>query len=156
MLARLTAIVLLGLAAFATPAAAAGQWLDGMVHTPSQHDFATLRERLKAAVENHEMFVLGFPCASCFAAKNGVKIPGNSVLLTFHQRFALPMLETSVQAGYEAPMRFYVTENDDGTATLSYRKPSAVWAGYNEPKLDKLAAELDGVFASIAKEATGS
>jgi uncharacterized protein (DUF302 family) len=40
------------------------------------------------------------------------------------------VLGASVAAGIEAPIRIYVTENQDGTATLSYKKPSAVFAPY--------------------------
>ena len=67
------------------------------------------------------------------------------------------MLETSVSAGIEAPIRFYVTENPDGTATLSYKKPTAVFAPYAEEGKDALkglAAELDEIFAKIAELAT--
>ena len=66
------------------------------------------------------------------------------------------MLEASVPAGYEAPIRLYITENDDKTATLSYKTPTAVFSPYEDggQKLKDLAAELDAVFAKIAAEAT--
>ena len=40
------------------------------------------------------------------------------------------MLSASISAGIETPIRFYVTENPDGTATLSYKKPGFVFAPY--------------------------
>ena len=46
-------------------------------------------------------------------------------------------------------IRFYLTENTDGTATLSYRRPSSVFAPYFDratPDLKTLAAELDAIF----------
>jgi uncharacterized protein (DUF302 family) len=61
-----------------------------------------------------------------------------------------------VAAGIEAPVRFYVTENPDGTAALSYKKPSAVFAPYadeGKDALKALASELDGIFAKIAESA---
>ena len=67
------------------------------------------------------------------------------------------MLETSVSAGIEAPIRFYVTENPDGTATLSYKRPTTVFAPYADEGKDALkglAAELDEIFAKIAEPAT--
>ena len=65
------------------------------------------------------------------------------------------MLEASIPAGIEAPIRFYITENDDGTATLSYKRPSSVFAPYIDggDALDALASELDDVFAAIAAAA---
>ena len=50
----------------------------------------------------------------------------------FRNDFARQMLSASVSAGIEAPIRFYVTENPDGTATLSYKKPGFVFAPYIE------------------------
>jgi uncharacterized protein (DUF302 family) len=67
------------------------------------------------------------------------------------------MLNASVSAGIEAPVRFYISENPDGTATLSYKKPSFVFAPYfNEggDALKALAVELDGTFAKIGDAAT--
>jgi uncharacterized protein (DUF302 family) len=67
------------------------------------------------------------------------------------------MLEASVPAGIEAPIRFYVTENADGTADLSYKAPSFVFAHYEDggQALKDLAAELDVIFAKIAADAVG-
>jgi len=56
----------------------------------------------------------------------------------------------------EAPIRLYVTEDDDGTATLSYKTPTHVFGPYiaeGGPKLEALAEELDQVFAAIADRA---
>lgn len=58
----------------------------------------------------------------------------------------------------EAPIRFYVTEDEDGTATLSYKKPSPVFAPYIAEageELEAVAAELDEIFAGIAQRAIG-
>ncbi len=67
-------------------------------------------------------------------------------------------LAASIAAGIEAPIRFYVTENADRTATLSYKTPTAVFAPYSDggEKLTEMARELDAIFAKIAKEATAS
>jgi uncharacterized protein (DUF302 family) len=67
------------------------------------------------------------------------------------------MLNASVSAGIEAPVRFYISENPDGTATLSYKMPSFVFAPYFDEGGDALKAlvvELDGIFAKIGNAAT--
>jgi uncharacterized protein (DUF302 family) len=66
------------------------------------------------------------------------------------------MLAASVAAGIEAPIRLYITENEDKSATLSYKTASAVFAPYmNEggQELRNLANELDGVLLKIAQKA---
>jgi uncharacterized protein (DUF302 family) len=65
------------------------------------------------------------------------------------------MLEASVPSGIEAPFRFYVTENDDGTASLSYRLPSAVFAPYGSAELDAMAGELDQIWQKIVDDTVG-
>jgi uncharacterized protein (DUF302 family) len=72
----------------------------------------------------------------------------------FRNDYAVRMLEASVSAGIEAPLRFYVTENPDGTATLTYRRPTAIFAPYRVPALDAMAAELDPIWQQIAEQAT--
>jgi uncharacterized protein (DUF302 family) len=93
--------------------------------------------------------------ASRGAAARGVKIPGNAVLMVFRNDYAVRMLEASVPAGIEAPLRLYVTENPDGTASITYRLPSAVFAPYGSGELDRMAKELDVIFRSIVRDAAG-
>jgi uncharacterized protein (DUF302 family) len=101
------------------------------------------------------MFVVTRASASKGAAGRGITIPGNMVLGVYRNDFAVRMLEASVPAGIEAPIRFYVTENSDGTASLGYRTPSAVFAPYEDggASLAALAGELDAIFAAIAADA---
>lgn len=56
----------------------------------------------------------------------------------------------------EAPVRMYVTEEADGTATLSYKLPTHVFAPYSDEGgagLAALAGQLDRRFALIAQQA---
>jgi uncharacterized protein (DUF302 family) len=99
------------------------------------------------------MLVLCKASASQGAAARGIKIPGNAVLMVFRNDYAIRMLQASVAAGFEAPIRLYVTENGGGSATLTYRKPSAVFRPYGNEALDKMAIELDAVFDKIASDA---
>ena len=122
----------------------------------SQFGFDTLVERVEKAIADNGMTLVAQASASRGAASRSIKIPGNAVVMVFRNDFAVRMLEASVAAGIEAPLRLYVVENADGTATLSYRPPTAVFAPYHVPKLDALARELDPIFTKIAAQAVGS
>ena len=61
----------------------------------------------------------------------------------------------SVAAGIEAPLRIYVTANRQGTADITYRTPSAVFAPYRNLALNRLAHTLDPIFAAIVQSAAG-
>lgn len=136
---------------FATPIHADG--LPGIQTLASPHDFAALVTKLEAAVTEHKMVVVAKASASQGAAARGVKIPGNAVIMVFRNDYAVRMLEASVPAGIEAPLRFYVTENAGGKASLTWRAPSAIFAPYGSAPLDKMAHELDPIFAAIARDA---
>ncbi|MEQ9449036.1 MAG: DUF302 domain-containing protein, partial [Rhodospirillaceae bacterium] len=103
--------------------------------------FKTLHQRLEAAVEKNKVFVVTRASASAGAKGRGITIPGNLVIGVYRNDFAVRMLKASVPAGIEAPLRFYLTENADKTATLTYRQPSAVFKPYDSKDLDALASE---------------
>ncbi len=125
----------------------------GMVVMAAPHPFDGLVKRLKAAIADNKMGLVTQASASAGAAGRGIKIPGNRVVGVYRNDFAVRMLEASVAAGIEAPLRYYVTENADGTGTLSYRRPSAVFKPYKSADLDAMAAELDTIFDKIARQA---
>jgi uncharacterized protein (DUF302 family) len=121
------------------------------------HSYSALLGRLTKAIKKNKMGLVNRASATVGAKKAlGLTIPGNMVIGVYHPRFAVRMLKASVPAGYEAPIRFYVTENTDQTATLTYRTPTSLFAPYGSAELDKMARELDGIFANIAKDATSN
>ncbi len=128
----------------------------GWVIVPTGKDHATLLTDLKAAVKANNMGVVTQAGPTATARKRGITIPENRVVGVFNNDFAVKVLATSTAAMIEAPIRFYVTENEDGTATLSYKMPSFVFEPYlseGGDELESLAAELDAQFAAIAKAA---
>ena len=152
------ALLALGLAAVALagPAWAIDPPGPGWEVVPTTKDFETLVADARAAVEAAPVAVVTEASASEGAAAQGFEIPGNLVLGLFRNDYARRMLEASVAAGIEAPIRLYVTEGEDGAATLSWKTPSHVFAPYMEEggaDLRALAEELDAVFADLAAEA---
>tara|TARA_R100000687_G_scaffold50772_1_gene40407 strand:+ start:2003 stop:2497 length:495 start_codon:yes stop_codon:yes gene_type:complete len=120
---------------------------------PSSQSFDKLVESLKTAIASHKMGLVTQACGSCGAKAQGYDIPGNFVAGVFRNDFARRLFAIHVPAGIEAPIRFYVTENADGTATLTYRLPSAIFAAYEVPALAPLGTELDEIFTAITKDA---
>ena len=150
-------VLLITLAAiFAGPALAESP---GWQVTKTAHSYTELVARLEKAIGDNKMGLVTQASATVGAKQMLDKdIPGNTVIGVFRPDFAVRMLEASVPAGIEAPIRFYVVENADGTADLSYKMPSHVFAPYEDggAVLRDLAAELDAIFAKIASDATGN
>ena len=75
-------------------------------------------------------------------------------------RFLIPLLATVLvsftAAMIEAPIRLYVTENSDGTATLSYKTPTTAFAPYiaeGGAPPSAIAAAIGQTFQHISKAA---
>jgi uncharacterized protein (DUF302 family) len=129
----------------------------GWVVRTTAHSYPDLVARLEKAIAANKMGQVNAASASDGARAQGFTIPGNRVVGVFRNDFARRMLAASVQAGIEAPVRFYVTEGSDQRATLSYRTPGAVFAPYLDragPDLKAVATELDAIFARIFEDAT--
>ena len=129
----------------------------GTVIIETEYTYADLVERLINAVKSHKMGVVARASATVGAQRVlNLTIPGNQVVIVFHPRFAVPMLEASVPAGIEAPLRYYITDGSNGKATLTYRTPTSVFSPYENAKLNEMARELDDMFKGIAHKATAS
>ena len=137
----------------AAPGMAAGKApYDGMRVEKTPFGYKALIGRLNRAVKANKMGLVTRASATLGAKSRGITIPGNMVVGVFAPRFAVQMLKADVPAGIHAPIRFYITENRDGTASLSYRKPSAIFAPYGNRALDAMARELDAIFANITRD----
>ena len=118
--------------------------------------YQDLLARMKPAIKAHKMGLVTQAGPTEVAKRRGITIPGSRVFGVFNNKFAVRTIRTSVSAMIEAPVRIYVTSNPDGTATLSYKTPSLVFAPYFDEGGDELkaiAAELDQIFAAIAADA---
>ncbi|MCG8669705.1 MAG: DUF302 domain-containing protein, partial [Pseudomonadales bacterium] len=118
--------------------------------------YTDLVDRLKAAIKEEKMGLVTQASASAGAKGQGFDILGNRVMGVYRNDYARRMLDASMAAGIEAPIRFYIAENEDGGATLAWKTPSFVFAPYMDEggeNLKELATELDGVFAKIAEKA---
>lgn len=153
---RRLALTALAAILLATSAAASPAKREGWAVRETSLGYEELIERVKAAAGANRMGVVTQAGPTAAARARGVTIPGNRVIGVFNNVFAVRMLAASEAAMIEAPVRFYVTEQPDGTATLSYKTPSLVFSPYagDSPEVMAIAAELDAIFAAIARGAT--
>mmetsp|Transcript_2924 Transcript_2924/g.5119 ORF Transcript_2924/g.5119 Transcript_2924/m.5119 type:complete len:164 (-) Transcript_2924:479-970(-) len=151
------ALALLTTLTLAWPAAAEMAPRDGWSVTPTTKSYEQLIDDVKTAAKANKMGIVTQAGPTGAARNRGVTIPGNRVIGIFNNVYAVNILGLSTAAMIEAPIRMYVTENEDGSATLSYKLPSTVFAPYVEeagPDLATMAGELDSIFATIRNQAT--
>lgn len=152
-------VLAVGLAMMSPVAAQAGSEKslkrDGWITHETDIPFKELYPRLKAAIKTTELRHITTASASAGAKGRGLTIPGNRVVGVYNNFFAVRMLEASVAAGMEAPIRFYLTEKPRGGSNLSYKIPTEIFRPYFEDggrELRQMAGELDDLFAQIAAE----
>jgi uncharacterized protein (DUF302 family) len=129
---------------------------EGWITHKTKLTFKELNSRLNAAIKSNGMLRVTSASASAGAKGRGLTIPGNRIVGVYRNDFAVRMLEASLAAGIEAPIRFYVTEGTDRNARLTYKTPTTVFSPYFEEggdALKSMAKELDEIFAKIADEA---
>lgn len=130
---------------------------DGWSVSKTAKPYDQLIADLKSAAKAQKFGIVTQAGPTKAAASRGITIPGNRIIGVFNSDYAVRVLNLSTPAMIEAPIRFYVTENSDGTATLSYKLPSTIYAPYMVeagPELDTIAQELDVAFAQIRDAAT--
>ncbi|MDQ7732184.1 DUF302 domain-containing protein [Halomonas sp. SpR1] len=122
----------------------------------TEKPYADLVDDLRSAVSEADMIVVTEASPTHAAAQRGEIIPGNRVIGVFRNDFAVTIIRESVPAMIEAPLRFYVTEDDAESATLSWKNPRDVFAPYiteHTPDLANAAQELDVIFQQIGDNA---
>lgn len=130
---------------------------EGWVVHETTKPYAQLIDDVKTAAKSEGLAIVTEAGPTQAAAARGITIPGNRVIGLFNNDFAVKILALSTAAMIEAPLRVYVTENANGSATLSYKTPSHVFAAYGDEggaPLAALATQLDQRFAAIADLAT--
>ena len=145
--------VLLALAlavwAWSVPPAAAADTVTRVSRAP----FSKVAEALEQSIAEQKMALVCHANAQRGATARGVTIPGNQVMMVFRNDFAVRLLAADPKAGFEAPIRIYLYENPDGTATVTYLPPSAVFASYRHPEVRAVASELEPIFRTIVERA---
>ncbi len=122
----------------------------GTVSWQTDYNFHELVGRLQKSIAANGMTLV----ATTSAIGHGSNVVSdNAVLLVFRNDYALRMVQANALAGMEAPIRLYVTAGADKKAAVTYRTPTSIFALYDSPKLDELAAEMDQVFAKIIDDA---
>jgi len=125
-----------------------------VVETEKSYD--DLIDGVRDAAKSNRMGVVTQAGPTGAARNRGITIPGNRVIGLFNNVYAVRILNLSTAAMIEAPIRMYVTENADGTATLSYKEPATVFAPYMDEAgadLATAASELDVIFTAIVNSA---
>lgn len=128
---------------------------DVRITLTSRVPFVQVAAAMEQAISEAGIALVCHANAQRGAATRGISIRGNQVMMVFRNDFAVRLLAAEPAAGFEAPIRIYLYENADGTATVSYIPPSTLFAPYRHPDVRAVAAELDPILKRIVDRAVG-
>ena len=100
----------------------------------SSRPFAQVVDALEKSIARHGLTLVCHANAQRGAAARGVAIKGNQVLMIFRNDLA---------GRFEVPIRVYLYENPDGTATVSYIRPTSIFALYRHPRVQAWRAPTE-------------
>jgi uncharacterized protein (DUF302 family) len=148
---RTTLCVIVPLVLAIAPPPSAGQ--EGRITAVSRTPFARVASALEGAIADEKLALVCHANAQRGAQARGVSIKGNQVMMVFRNDYAVRLIEADPSAAFEAPIRIYVYENADGTATVMYVPPSVLLAPYRHVAVRAIGAELDPMFKRIVDRA---
>lgn len=128
---------------------------EGWVVLKTDKSASSLISSLRRSAKQHSMNIVTQAGPTKAAKARGITIPENRVIGVFNNDFAVKILSLSTAAMIEAPIRFYITGDSDGTATLSYKTPNFIFAPYfpeGGESLQSLSSDLTTIFRSIAEQ----
>jgi uncharacterized protein (DUF302 family) len=111
----------------------------------SPHDVATTMDRLVAAVEGAGATVAARIDHAASAAKAGMEMAPNQVLIFGNPKLGTPMMQSAPSIGLDLPLKVQVYQDADGTVRVIYRKMDGLAAehGADSPSLAKAAGALN-------------
>jgi uncharacterized protein (DUF302 family) len=121
----------------------------GTVSLASSYSLADAVRRLEKAVRANGLALVQT------VNSGGRGQTGVSVILVSSSDYWGRILKINQLAGMEMPIRIYVTDTGNRTSAVIYRAPSSIFALYDSPELDRIATDLDQIFAKIVDDAIG-
>lgn len=104
--------------------------------------------RLTEAVGAVPMGLVAHVNGQANAARKGISVPADQILEVFRPDFAIRVWNAHKPAGIDIPLRIHLYDAG-GRTVVAFRTAAEVFAGYANPALDAIAADLDPIFTRI-------
>lgn len=136
-------------AAFAVPTFAQ----DARVTVPSQKSFDQTVNQLKSNVSQGGMMIMATVDQGNMLSMTGLRLHA-TLFLVGNPTVGKMLFEQDHAVGLYVPLRVFVYEGTDGKTYLSYDKPSALLAKFNNADINKTASMLDQKLEGLAQMST--
>lgn len=112
--------------------------------------------RLREAIEAADLWILHEIDPQLLLRRGGYEIGAARQILFFHPRYVVRMLAADPTSLPEAPLKFVLLAQADGTTMLRWFDPAAALGRYGDPALTALGIELAELCEKLAAVNSGA
>jgi len=117
------AVLLIGLAIPASPAANPVKYKNGIVDVPSNHSVDETVERVKSILQSKGVTLFAVIDHSGEAEKVGMKMPPTKLLIFGNPKGGTPLMLAAPSVAIDLPLKILVWQDGQGKVWLSYNTP---------------------------------
>ena len=118
-----------------------------MITVTSEHTFAETVNRLKAQIEEKGLNLFAVIDHAAGATKANLELAPNTLIIFGNPKVGTLLMQSNAQMGYELPLKFLVSENEQGQVLISYRDPLSYKTTY---RLEEKVQVLENVGKALA------
>ena len=161
---RALGAVVLASAILATPTlttAVAGQqdgttMDDGLITVPSAYGVDDTAERLRAALEERGLTVLGVVDHAANAAGANLELPPTTLILAGNPNLGTPLMQSSRSFAIDLPQKFLVWEDEAGDVHITYNDPQHLADRHGVTDQDEVIETITNALANFAAGAAAA
>lgn len=120
----------------------------------SKNNFTDTVSKLKDAIQQNKLMVLFEANHKNMIAMVGEESKNSITVLFARPQMGAMLLGAEPKAALEMPMRIAVRELDNGEIIVIYYRPSYLFSHYNNPKLNMIGKQMDGMTQKLVTAAT--
>jgi len=127
----------------------------GIITKVSQQSFEATYQTLRATIEgNPNLKIILELDHQSNAANAGLSLSPTRIILFGNPKLGTPLMSSSNTTGLDLPQKILVTENAEGTVSVSYNDPIYLKDRHNIMDKDEILLKVSGALDKITSRAT--
>lgn len=130
---------------------------NGLITIPSRFSVAETAARIKTALQSAGQTLFAVVDHAAGAASVGMTLRPTTLLIFGNPKGGTPLMQANQLAGIDLPMKFLVSEDEQGKTSLTYNDPH--WLAMRHHIGGQSAATIEALanaLTHLAKQATGA
>lgn len=126
---------------------------DGLIKKPSNNSVDATIEKMKTVLDAKGIKVLAEVDHQANAMSADLKLGATKLLIFGNPKLGTPLMNSSITAGIDLPMKLLVWEDADGKVWLAYNDPEYIAARHNIKDRDEVVKKMTGALDKLTSKA---